>query len=254
MWRYAAARATGSSHLKSGLPCQDRFACNVVEGDILVLAIADGAGSASMADRGAEIIVETVVHLVSEDIKSERTNLSDILSKAASKARESLFLIAHEKAVETHELASTLLAAVVGPYGGVALQVGDGVIVVKEGEDRWCWVIWPQRGEFINTTRFLTDEDAWDYLQIVPLKETVTDIALMTDGLEHLALDYGNKVIFDPFFDGIFRPLLSTEGVGEIIHLSAELVSFLSSERMVARTDDDVSFIMATRRPQPNKS
>ncbi len=136
---------------------------------------------------------------------------------------------------------------------GGALQIGDGVIVVSEGGGGWSWVFWPQRGEYANTTFFLTDDDALERVQIETFLGSVADAALMTDGLEPLALHYASKTVHDPFFSGMFRPLHHSDGVAEIGHLSASLEQFLSSERVGSRTGDDVSLILATRR-NPNPS
>jgi protein phosphatase 2C-like protein len=248
MWRFAAARATGSSHLKTGLPCQDRFACAALPTDTFVAALADGAGSAAMAERGAEIVVDTVVRSLSAALQDGRTGICEILRQAAVEARERTLAVARDLGVEPRELASTLLAAVAGPMGGGALQIGDGVIVVGEGADEWCWVFWPQRGEYANTTHFLTDEDAEAHLQVDALSVGVTDISLLTDGLEPLALHYKTKTVFDRFFGGMFEPLLRSEGSSEIGQLSVALESFLTSPRIATHTDDDVSLVVATRR------
>src|SRR6185295_17598727 len=61
MWRFAAAQATGSSHEKLSLPCQDRMTCAVLEGeDSLIAVVADGAGTAGRGHEGAEVAVWTV--------------------------------------------------------------------------------------------------------------------------------------------------------------------------------------------------
>jgi hypothetical protein len=114
-------------------------------------------------------------------------------------------------------------------------------------------VFWPQRGEYANTTHFLTDEDALERLHIEPFVGKVSDIALMTDGLEPLALHYASKSVHEPFFHGMFQPLLDADGAEEINHLSASLERFLSSERVGSRTDDDVSLILATCRQQDHQ-
>ena len=114
-------------------------------------------------------------------------------------------------------------------------------------------MFWPQRGEYANTTHFLTDKDAAERLQIEPLVGKVTDVALMTDGLESLALHYASKSVHEPFFHGMFQPLLDADGAEEINRLSASLERFLSSERVGSRTDDDVSLILATCRQQDHQ-
>ena len=144
--------------------------------------------------------------------------------------------------------ASTLLAIAITAEGGAALQIGDGVIVVNDGDGAWRWVCWPQHGEYINTTHFLTSDDATDRLEVVALDRGVSDIALTTDGLEPLVLHYASKTVHVPFFDAMFRPLTSTESQPAVDRLSTALEAFLASDKVASRTDDDVSLLLATRR------
>ena len=248
MWRYAAARTTGRSHTRAGLPCQDRLACAVVGGDTLVAALADGAGSAKLAERGAEIAVEIAFQCLSRALDLEQPDYGTLLREAAVEARKMVMAEAREHGSEPRDLASTLLVAVVGPAGGAALQIGDGVIVVNDREDHFCWVFWPQRGEYANTTHFLTDDDALQRLQVDTFPTKVVDVALMSDGLEPLALHYASCSVHEPFFRGMFQPLFDADGSNEISDLCGSLERFLSSERVGTRTDDDVSLILATRR------
>ena len=248
MWRFAAARATGSSHLRSGLPCQDQLACLALDGGTLVAVLADGAGSAAMAEEGAWIVVEAIVHHVSDAIQEGRTDFPAVLAESATEARDRVLAFAEQQDTVAEVLASTVLAAVVGADGGAALQIGDGVIVVSRDGEEWGWEFWPQHGEYVNTTRFLTDDDALQFLQVAPFDVRVSDIALMSDGLEPLALHYASRSVHAPFFDGMFSPLLRSQGEGEIASLSAALEEFLASERVADRAGDDVSLIMATRR------
>jgi Protein phosphatase 2C len=253
MWRFASARVTGTSHLKAGISCQDQLACTVAGTRTLVAAVADGAGSAALAERGAEVAVKSVVQILSYALDAGRSDYHAMLREAAAVAREAVLTEAQQSGSDPRDLASTLLVAVVGPNGGGALQIGDGVIVVSDGANGWCWVFWPQRGEYANTTHFLTDEDAAERLQIEPFAGKVTDVALMTDGLESLALHYASKSVHEPFFHGMFQPLLDADGAEEINRLSASLERFLSSERVRSRTDDDVSLILATCRQQDHQ-
>jgi len=250
MWRFIAASVVGTSHLRSGQSCQDRVACEVLADSTLIAATADGAGSAIMADKGAEIAVKTTIRFVSNALKNGRTDFALILLEAVMEARSNILSSAYEQDLEPRDLASTILAIIAGQTGGAAIQIGDGVIVIGSIEELWRPVFWPQHGEFANTTNFLTDEDADVLIQVKLFEDNVTDIALTTDGLESLALTFSSKSVYKPFFDGIFEPLFQTSGKGEIIHLSKMLESFLSSDRIRARTDDDVSLILATCRSQ----
>jgi hypothetical protein len=254
MWRYATARTTGTSHLKTGSPCQDRFACLQVEDDIIVLALADGAGSGKMSESGAEAAVNTVVDVVEELIRQGGSDFKAIIQEAVVEARKTVQSIAIEQSVLMRDLASTLLVVIMGKNGGAAAQIGDGVIAVRSGDDEWCWVFWPQHGEFVNTTRFLTEDDALDHLQVDSLPAAVSDLVLLSDGLERLALNFSTKEIFEPFFTGLSKPLVSSPGVGKIVSLSTKLEAFIKSERICSRSDDDISLILATSRPQPPQS
>jgi hypothetical protein len=248
MWRFAAARATGTSHLRANQPCQDRIACWALPGGALLAAAADGAGSATMGQRGADIAVDTVISHLRRSLDEERSDFGTLLREAALAAREAIAVEAVRDGLELRSYASTLLAVVLTAEAGGALQIGDGLIVVSDGGDEWSWVFWPQRGEYVNTTHFLTDDDAVERLEVQIFSGIVTDIALMSDGLGPLVLHYAGKAVHDPFFNGMFQPLQQAEGSAEIGNISASLEQFLSSERIGSRTDDDVSLILATRR------
>ena len=250
MWRFAAARATGKSHLKSGLPCQDRLACMVLPHDALLAVIADGAGSAAMGEVGAEIAVNTIIAQLRCALEKGRSDFGALMREAAVQARVAVVSEAIKQGLEPRSFASTLLVLMLVPEGGAALQIGDGVMVVSDGGNGWSWVFWPQRGEYANTTYFLTDDDAIERIQVEALPGAISDIALMSDGLEPLALHYASKTVHDPFFNGMFRPLLRSDGADEVFHLSESLQQYLSSDQVGSRTDDDVSVILATRRNQ----
>jgi hypothetical protein len=174
------------------------------------------------------------------------------LQDAARHARDAVLARAEADGQEAASYAATLLALVDTPDGGAALQIGDGVIVVGEEAGGWRWMFWPERGEYANTTRFLTDTDAPDHVRVAELPGSPTDVAIMTDGLQSLALHYASQSVHEPFFHGMFQPLHGSSGFGEVPALSASLEQFLSSDRVRMRTDDDVSLILATRRsPAP---
>ena len=250
MWRFAGGLTTGTSHLKAGLPCQDRLLCACLPNGGFVAAVADGAGSAMCADRGAEIAVTTAVQSVRRAVDASTCDFARVLREATVAANEAVLTVAREEGHGARDFASTLLMAVATRSGGAALQIGDGVIAVCDSSEGWSWVFWPMRGEYANTTCFLTDEDAISSLQVEVFAAPPTDIALMSDGLEPLALHYASKTAHAPFFDPLFRSLQAKEGNGEIVAISEALESFLASPRVGERADDDLSLVIATRRPQ----
>lgn len=249
MWRFVVGQATGSAHEKLKAPCQDRFFCATDAGEAtLIAAVADGAGSASHAHVGAEIAISTVGNIVQFGVRAGRRDYTEVLREAAALARRKILEEAAARSISPRNFACTLLTTIVAPVGGAALQIGDGVIVAREASADWRWIFWPQKGEYANATCFLTDEGALTQAQVAPLPNEVQDIALTSDGLESLALQYARRVAHEPFFRTAFAPVHTAQGDGEIASLSTSLSEFLRSPTVRSRTDDDTTLILATRR------
>lgn len=249
-WRYASGQATGSSHEKLGKPCQDRMACATADADeTLIAVVADGAGTAGLAHIGAEIAVATVSSVAQLGVRAGRKDYQDILREGAALARQRLVEAAAERKADARDLACTLLAVIVAPIGGGALQIGDGVIVIGEQPFAWRCVFWPQKGEYANTTFFLSDEKALANAEVASLPDEVQDVALMSDGLEPLVLQFASRTAHEPFFRTVLAPLHQVPDEGEVAALSAGLTTLLASPAVRSRTDDDASLVIATRRP-----
>ena len=250
MWRFAAGQATGTAHVKAGVPCQDRVKCVCLPNGLLVAALADGAGSAKYAETGAEVAVNTAVNHIAEYDWSSGCDFSpDLLVSAAQAACASIRHQAIQSNERLRDFAATFLFIVATRSSAAALQIGDGLIVTQDDGNGWKWIFWPERGEYANTTRFLTDEDAFAEVQVHSFDCVPMDIALMSDGLESLALHYASKTAHEPFFGPMLKPLWAEEGCGEVQTLSETLRGFLTSPRIRQRTDDDLSLLIATRRP-----
>src|SRR5579862_696860 len=109
-WKVVAASVIGVSHEKVMLPCQDAHRWLVLPGGLLLVAMADGAGSAALADVGAAVAVEAAIGRLAELVvalpwlKSE-DGLSDVLraGRAAVEAE------AERRAAELRYLACTLI-------------------------------------------------------------------------------------------------------------------------------------------------
>ncbi len=247
MWRMAGAGVVGASHLRANLPCQDRWDAEILGSHTLIVVVADGAGSAARAEQGAAVVVAAIMRHVREAIEEGQDDYSAVLRGSAARARRDLVATSERDGLPLGQYAATALAVVLGPTGGAALQVGDGVIIVGEGTDDWSWVFWPHKGEYANTTRFLTDEDALEVLEVEGLTARVHDVLVMSDGLEHLALVYGERAVFNPFVKAIVGPLRGSRATGHDVGLSEALRRFLVSDRVASRADDDLSLVVATR-------
>ncbi len=145
------------------------------------------------------------------------------------------------------QFACTLLVAIVADRVCTFWQLGDGAICFREAEqEEYRVAIWPSKGEYANTTYFLTDPNASEELEWDSVEMQVADIAVFSDGLERLALDFKTQQAHAKFFSGLF-PHLYNKPSGEATEIQAQLAQFLASDRINAKTDDDKTLVLATR-------
>jgi hypothetical protein len=105
---------------------------------------------------------------------------------------------------------------------------------------------WPVGGDYVNTTYFLTDDRALDHLQLLVQQPAADEVALFTDGLQMLLLQFDTRKAHGPFFEQMFAQLRK-EPVGESERLTRALQEFLESPGVNSRTDDDKTLVLATR-------
>ena len=132
-WRVVAASVTGTSHAKRGEPCQDAFSWEILPGNILVAAVADGAGSAPRGEVGAEVAVNAAVGAVGEGdfpLTADDRSYSLILEKALQAAKTAVEEKGIQLNVSVRDLASTLILLVTTGDCVAAAQVGDGAAVM----------------------------------------------------------------------------------------------------------------------------
>ena len=253
-WRFASASVIGTSHLKQVPPvCQDYSYCGVAAssgGEIFLAVAADGAGSASCSAEGAKMTCESVQEFFSGFVSGERS-FSEITRETAadciSTCQAKLGDLATTTGIASREFACTVLFAMITPTSSAFFQIGDGAIVVDGIDcDPFNWVFWPDRGEYENTTVFVTQEEALDHLQFDIVDRQIHKIALFTDGIQNLALDLQKHVPHAPFFAALFSHL-STYPPGWSAHYADNLREFLGSDRVNNRTDDDKTLIIALR-------
>lgn len=212
---------------------------------MLIVALADGAGSAAYADLGATVTCDALIRSVL--VRLNGSNVSEftrgVITDVLNEARRALTLESARRGIPLRELACTVLVAVVDRDAAAFAQLGDGAFVIAR-EDRFEPVVWPQEGEYANTTNFLTDEDFVDSVEIVFFKEPILEFAAFTDGLQRLALDYANRTGHAGFFRPLFQRLKSAATVEELL---PPFRQFLDSPRINDRTDDDKTLVLATR-------
>jgi Protein phosphatase 2C len=251
-WRFTAASVVGVSHVRDGLPCQDAHRCEVAigpGGPVLVAVVSDGAGSASEGGRGAAYICEQLCEQVQLRLAEfSPATAIDVLWDSVASTRDGLLAKAERLGLSARQLAATLLCAVLAEDCSAFAQIGDGAIVTPEtGTDMWSWLFWPQRGEYANTTSFVTDPTAMESLQVDAIPHAQFEVALFTDGIQHLVLNYEKQTVHSPFFERMMGPVRRSTASGDDPTLSAQLETYLGSPTVTSRADDDLTLVMASR-------
>ncbi len=248
MWRPIAQSRQGPNHAADDRPCQDSYAVRVVGDEpapTLVACIADGAGSAQYSDVGSTIVCTTIADCATAFLAAEgrldQLERQDVL-RWCEQARERIHEAATARECVPRELATTLCAALVAPTNSCFFQIGDGAMILRRN-GIYGVVFWPQSGEYANSTNFLTAHEYDSQLEFISIDTSCSDIALMTDGLERLALRFDSQTPHIPFFDPFFRALRAADdytGLNEALH------SFLASQPVRERSDDDKTLILAS--------
>lgn len=214
----------------------------------LLAACADGAGSAQAGALGSRAAVDAALAECLRQLQAsrDRRRVRICGAQVAEAAAEAVRAEAQRVGLPPRELATTLTCVVAGPRWTWVGQVGDGAAVVKPQRSQpgdWRVAIWPERGEYANTTHFLTGLPLQWQEATLPRCES---LALLTDGLLPLGLDLAHHSAFVPFFEGMMAELRRAQPQA----LLGPLRSFLASPRVAERTDDDVSLVLALRPPR----
>jgi hypothetical protein len=245
-WRWAAASVCGTGHELHGEPCQDSHGLECLAPDILVAAVADGAGSARQAAQGSSLAVQSALaairsqHLrLHEDLPDEawRGVLEDVLGAA----RATLQSEADRMASALGDWATTLIVLVARPQVVAAAQIGDGASIVAETKSGFQLLTAPAQTEYLNETVFLTSGEGLPAAQYGVWRGQVGGVALLSDGLQMLALKLGESRVHAPFFAPLFRFLAQEPREAE---RTQALGDFLRAPRVRQRTDDDLTLVL----------
>lgn len=245
-WRVLSASVTGTSHEKRSQPCQDAHCWQRFPTGVLVAAVADGAGSASLGEVGAQIAVGVAVDTVGrwELMPPQRDmDWQQLLTEALKAAQGAVIAESANRDVKARELASTLILVVATPEQVAVAQVGDGAAVVGDAAGNIASLTAPPCGEYINETIFLVSEGALETAQIRIWDGRPAHLAIFSDGLQLLALKMPEGTPHIPFFSPLFR---FAGEVQDETDGKQQLESFLRSPRVTERTDDDLTLLLAS--------
>lgn len=236
-WRAMTASVAGSGHRARDIGCEDASSVAVTDDGTLLVAVADGAGSARLAAEGSRRAVDAAMSALGRGL-----DLCEVLAEA----RRALEPTTDESddGVALGDRATTLLVVRASHGSGEieTAQVGDGAVVIRTSDGLEVFAA-DAKGEYLNETCFLTS-DRWAEEARVSRRplEGVDGLAALTDGLQLVALDLASGAPHAPFFAPFFA-FVATDG--DVVALE----DFLGSDRVAERTDDDVTLAIAVLLP-----
>jgi hypothetical protein len=244
-WRVFGASAMGTSHVETRQPCQDAFARRV-EGDVLLAAVCDGAGSCPQSHLGAQTVSTVVIETLAQAAKNLHEwpgeAFQGLVAHSVARAREQLAQLAQASSFEVGVFAATLVGVVAGPERGYFFHLGDGCAVARpRAPEREEIVSLPENGEYANETYFITGADWQAHLRVTPLAEPLATVGLMSDGAAAFVMAKGNRGFHRPFIDPVQQYL---DQVGQAEGDQA-LASTLDDRRTHSITPDDKTLLIA---------
>ncbi len=247
-WRYVGAAVQGISHQKRDIPCQDAFQIEFWPDMGLAIAVSDGAGSASQAERGAQFITEKALAILYQqwqiEAPQDEVSWKVMLRPVFEQTRSALARQAETEHQSLANFAATLTLVILTDTWTIGALIGDCVAVVLNKQHELHTLCPPQRGEYANATYFLTQDSALTHLDCYIYPNPSCSVALLSDGLLPLALNLAHNRPYAPFFTPLFTFVAEMQNEQKA---QQQLIAFLSSQRVNARTDDDKTLVLASR-------
>lgn len=215
---------------------------------MFVMALADGAGSASKSHDGARQAVISAIKVLANALRRGPPSASKwkrLMCRAFYSARSALEDLAD--GAPLRDYATTLTCAAACPDHLVIAQIGDAIVGASLPSKEMRTYMQPQRtGEYANQTCFLTDESALDRVRIEHHEISVNAVFAATDGLLSISTHRHGEP-YRPFWEPIIRRVAHDADTAP-----GDLTSLLQSERICARVDDDKTLVVATRADLPD--
>lgn len=255
LWNFAAASVRGTSHFANGMACQDSSVIQESDdGQWIAMVASDGAGTAPKSDVSSTFVTREFANALIE-MASELARrapgawVTDTVIEKIIWLRRQLRLMA--KSDDISPFHCTLVAALVGPAGGLIIHLGDGAVCgAKSGSadtktldlSQDYLVSLPQNGEYANETVFLTERDWVKHLRIEPLPP-VDWLILGTDGGMALAM-VGEKLPKTGFIKPLLESLMLSH---DQTARDAAVHNSLSDKQADRLTNDDKTLCVVAR-------
>lgn len=230
MWLEDSGTLIGPYHVFKGEPNQDYFRYENFESrGIVLIAVADGAGSLDLSGEGAKLSTGIAMeHMVNH--AEEAMDFQVLLREAIGRARERLL-----NEPEFKRMGCTLTLAAASRDNWAVATVGDSFAVISTEERGLELIQAPSSSEYANVTKLLTSKDP--EIHVVGGLEPLDFLAVSTDGLETTALEDGKP------FPGFWNVLME-KSRNEELDLE-ELFTFMEGKDLIS---DDTTLVSASWR------
>lgn len=271
-WRIARASVIGTGHIQANMPCQDSNYVMQV-GDTVIIAVSDGLGAAAHSDRGSKFICEDVVKRLAQTITPPQPSIIEsaiqplaefilgttnqtidmhaVMTQAVTASRAALIEVAHTAKHEPREYACTLLVAVLSPDAWHVLHIGDGAVVGIMSAQSVKTLSAPDNGEFINVTVPITSSDYLQHLRYSHGIESLYGIALLSDGVQPMCINYKTGDAYPGFFQPLITWLASYPHA-DLATASSGLAVLLDSDKLRQKSDDDMTLVLVMKLNTPD--
>ena len=243
--RVFGSSVIGPMHLQRELPCQDACAYASTAADAIVMAVADGLGSAARSDAGASLAVASAFRFCMTAFESDsdgERGLEEIVRSAAAHAREELEQHAQKESCNLRDLGCTLIVSIATGRQFAVAHIGDGA-VVGEIDGTLSLISGPGESEYTNEVVPLTSTEWQDSLRITSGESSIRGIAVFTDGCQRAAFrkEEGALVPFERFFTPIFN---YARKVTDAAAGASEIAELLASSKLCEHSDDDKTLVV----------
>jgi hypothetical protein len=260
IWRSVAVSTVGQGHRSEDAHGHDYSCCLALGDSTTALLVADGAGTSHQAAWGARAAVELTVPLLRAavpaiGIASSAHALGHVLSSIIEGSERQLLAERRRYELSTEDALTTLGIVVIRPPYVVYAGIGDGFLVVGLRDGRYFLPVPIARaGRYHNETWLLGHDDWRAYGFCYSLCDPdVVSVALSTDGLEEVLLDYRPHGLDEPGAEPL-RPVPDRlsgavgalqQGEADVHDIASHLAKLLLSPDVGALSEDDLSLALA---------
>lgn len=233
-WKFSNTHLIGRAHIANGIPCQD-FSKHFQNDHFNISVLSDGCGSSSHSDIGAQIVVNNLIKLITEEFDSIVT-MDPITSRKyiLENINDQLQSKADDLSVSIKELNATLLFVAVKDNQELLMgHLGDGFIGSIQGSRLEIKSL-EEKTEEVNGTVYTTTPNAFASFNL--RKGTLKDyegFILLSDGSADALVDSRKP------FEKIF--IQSVAKIMEFISANEKETSQNAIEEYVEKVRDHIN-------------